>query len=120
MLRILRFVPLAVLLAGCAARPVAVVPQLTPPMAPAVLTSVLGKTAPQLVAVFGPAALDIKEAGARKFQFRSATCVLDAYLYAPAGGGEPVVTYVDARLPDGRDIDRASCVAAIAGARRGG
>ena len=36
-----------------------------------------------------------------------------------AGGGEAVVTHVDARLPDGRDMDRAACVAALTrGARR--
>jgi hypothetical protein len=39
--------------------------------------------------------------------------VLDAYLYAPRAGAEPVVTHVDARLADGRDMDRASCVAAL-------
>ena len=32
-------------------------------------------------------------------------------------GGEPVVTHIDARLPDGREMDRSSCVAAIS--RRG-
>ncbi len=39
--------------------------------------------------------------------------MLDAYLYPPAPGREPVVTHVDARLPSGEDIDRASCVAAL-------
>ena len=43
--------------------------------------------------------------------------MLDAYLYPARGGGEPIVTYVDARLPDGRDFDRASCVAALTKAR---
>jgi len=39
--------------------------------------------------------------------------VLDAYLYPPGPGREPVVTHVDARLPSGDDIDRASCIAAL-------
>jgi hypothetical protein len=62
---------------------------------------------------FGRPDLDIQEGDARKLQFASSICVLDAYLYPPTRGGEPVVTHVDARLPDGRDVDRASCVAAL-------
>jgi hypothetical protein len=31
----------------------------------------------------------------------------------PRSGAEPVVIHVDARLPDGREMDRASCVAAL-------
>ena len=30
-----------------------------------------------------------------------------------ARGGEAVTTYLDARLPNGEDIDRASCIAAL-------
>ncbi|MGF1550170.1 MAG: hypothetical protein ACFBQW_06515 [Sphingomonadaceae bacterium] len=78
------------------------------------LEGVMGATAAALAARFGPPALDIREGEARKLQFAGRACVLDAYLYPPRGGGEPVVTYVDARLPDGRDADRASCVRAIA------
>ena len=65
---------------------------------------------------FGTPALDTKEAQARRLQFRSGICVLDAYLY-PKGGGEPVVTFIDAREPDVSTIDRASCIAALT--RRG-
>jgi hypothetical protein len=54
---------------------------------------------------------------ARKLQFIGPICVLDAYLY-PKGAREAVATYVDARQPDGRDIDRASCVAALIAANR--
>ena len=39
--------------------------------------------------------------------------MLDAYLYPPAAGREPLVRYLDARLPSGDDFDRASCVAAL-------
>jgi hypothetical protein len=55
----------------------------------------------------------VREGGARKLQFSSPVCVMDAYLYPGEQGREAVVTHIDARLPDGRDIDRASCVAAL-------
>jgi len=55
----------------------------------------------------------VRELGSRRLQFSGPICILDAYLYPPAKGKEPLVTYVDARQPDGRDIDRASCVAAL-------
>lgn len=77
------------------------------------LEGVMGSNAAALSRLFGRPDLDVREGNARKLQFLSAICVLDTYLYPPARGGEAVVTYIDARLPDGRDIDRASCVAAI-------
>ncbi len=77
----------------------------------------MGKDAAQLTALFGKPDADVTEGPGRKLQFQSAICVLDAYLYGATGHGA-VVTHVDARQPDGRTIDRASCVAAIA--RRGG
>jgi hypothetical protein len=69
----------------------------------------MGRTAGAVVSRFGAPALDVREGTARKLQFSSAVCVLDLYLY-PAGGGEAVVTHIDARLPDGRGMDRASCL----------
>ncbi|HYI40705.1 MAG TPA: hypothetical protein VE053_10335 [Allosphingosinicella sp.] len=78
------------------------------------LETVLGRTARMLEAQFGKPGLDVREGPARKLQFGGAACVLDAYLYPPKGGGEPIVTHIDARLRDGRDMDRASCVAALA------
>ena len=77
------------------------------------LEGVLGRDARALVAQFGRPDLDEREGPARKLQFLSPVCVLDAYLYPSRDGGEPVVTHVDARLPDGREMDRASCVAAL-------
>ena len=77
------------------------------------LENVLGRTARMLETQFGKPALDVREGSARKLQFGGPACVLDAYLYPPKGGGEPIVTHVDARLRDGRDLDRASCVAAL-------
>jgi len=85
----------------------------SPPMRPMGLERVLGSSGRDLVALFGNPDQDVREATARRLQFAGPICILDAYLYSPAGGGEPTVTYVDARQPDGRDIDRASCVAAL-------
>ena len=83
------------------------------------LEAVIGRTAATLQSQFGRPDLDIREGPARKLQFSAPACVLDAYLYPPkAGAKEPIVTHVDARLPNGADFDRASCVAAITQARR--
>ncbi len=84
-----------------------------PPINVAGLEGVMGASQRSLITQLGPVQLDIREGPARKLQFVGPACVLDAYLYPRQTGGEPVVTYVDARLPDGRDMDRASCVAAL-------
>ena len=85
------------------------------PAAPAVgLDRVMGQTAPTLTSLFGTAALDIREGTGRKLQYRSPACVLDTYLYPPASGGEPKVTWIDTRTPTGADFDRASCIASMA------
>jgi hypothetical protein len=111
----------AALLAGCVA-PVreAAAPPVHPsalPPAPVYsnngLESVMGQNARALTALFGNPDLDVREGPARKLQFLGPACVLDAYLYPPRDGAEPVVTHIDARLLDGRDIDRSSCVAAL-------
>ena len=104
-----------VLLAACGPvpkpQPIAVAPP--PPIRTTGLERVIGQDARALVAWFGPADPDVRDANARKLQFGSAICIMDAYLYPPGRGKEPLVTYVDARQPDGRSIDRASCVAAL-------
>ena len=84
------------------------------PMRATGLERVLGQTARGLTGLFGDPDQDVREAeGARRLQFAGPICILDAYLYPPDKAREPQVTYVDARQPDGRDIDRASCVAAL-------
>ena len=85
----------------------------SPTFSVAGLEAVMGKDARALEARFGSPRLDVREGDARKLQFVGAACVLDAYLYPPGTGAEPVVTHVDARLPDGRDTDRAGCVASL-------
>ncbi len=110
---------LAALAAGCVApgarAPVA--PPVAPPPAPTYSThgleSVIGRGARAVIALFGTPDLDAREGNARKLQFLGPACVLDVYLYPPRGGGDPIATHVDARLPDGRDMDRSSCVAAL-------
>ena len=110
--------PAAASLAGCvSAEREAPAVNLPPPPTPVYsvngLESVMGQNARALVALFGTPDLDVREGPGRKLQFLGPACVLDAYLYPPEGGGDPVVRHVDARLPDGRDIDRSSCVAAL-------
>jgi hypothetical protein len=83
------------------------------PQGPAGLEGVMGRNARALVALFGDPDLDVREGDARKLQFLGPACVLDAYLYPARAGADPIVTHVDARLPDGRDMDRASCIAAL-------
>ena len=108
-----------ILLAGCVspvsdrARPAQAAQQAAPTYATGGLEGVMGQTAPILVRLLGSPDLDVREGSARKLQFLAPACVLDAYLYPRRNGDEAVVTHVDARLPDGRDMDRASCVAAL-------
>ena len=112
----MKFLPLVLLLplAACATA----VPRaetagaVSVPYASAGLERVVGANAAGLVQLFGQPDADVREGNARKLQFGSEICVLDTYLY-PKGNAEPRVTYVDARQPDGRAIDRASCVAAL-------
>jgi hypothetical protein len=75
---------------------------------------VIGATRAELLRSFGTARLDVWEGDARKLQFGGTACVLDVYLYPKSAGAEPQATYVDARRPsDGKDVDRASCIAAL-------
>jgi hypothetical protein len=73
----------------------------------------MGEDAKQLTRQFGTPRLDIREATMRKLQFANGRCILDAYLYPPAPGKDPVVTHVDARTPAGANIDPASCAATL-------
>jgi len=109
------------LLAGCVASnapspgTAAAVPV---PKGMAALTGVMGQSAAGLMSQFGQPILDVREGNARKLQFGSPICVLDAYLYPPQSGrGEPTVTYADTRQRDGSPIDQSSCAAAIRAAQ---
>ncbi|PLK27260.1 hypothetical protein [Novosphingobium sp. TH158] len=90
-----------------------------PPARPRILAApglegVIGASGGDLERQFGTARLDVLEGDARKLQFSGNACVLDVFLYPQEAGQEPHATYVEARrASDGRDVDRASCVAAL-------
>jgi hypothetical protein len=90
-------------------------PAQLPPAAPSRPANLAGQDARALTRMFGTPRLDIREMSMRKLQFANGRCVLDAYLYPPARGKEPVVTHVDARTPAGADVDPASCTMALQG-----
>ena len=73
----------------------------------------MNKTAGHLIQLFGRPQMDVAEPPARKLQFASGACILDAYLYPPQGGGEQRVTHIDTRRSDGAEVDRVSCVNAL-------
>jgi hypothetical protein len=78
------------------------------------LESVIDKNAAELTRRFGKPQLEVSEGDMRKLQFAGEPCVLDVFLYPLRPGSEPIATFVDARrASDGRDVDRAACVAAL-------
>jgi hypothetical protein len=108
----------ALTISACAATPkaakIAAPVRVSPPLVTSAgLDRVIGRNASSLIALFGNADQDVREDNSRKLQFSSGICILDAYLYVPTKGKEPLVSYVDARQPDGGTIDKASCVAAL-------
>ncbi len=114
-MKVFAVVGLAIAVTGCATTgtPAPVAPGRTVmPYTSLGLERVIGQNAAGLTRLFGQPDADVREGTARKLQFEGPICVLDAYLY-PKGAAEPLVTYLDAREPDGSTIDRASCVAAL-------
>ena len=78
------------------------------------LENVIGRDAQLLANQFGQPRLSVKEGDAVKLQFAGNACVLDIFLYPLRQGAVPTATYVDARrASDGREVDRAACVAAL-------
>jgi hypothetical protein len=74
---------------------------------------VMGRTAAQLMRDFGVPRLDVTEGPAHKLQYAGDRCVMDAYLYAPRAGAEPVVTHIDTRSPEGTDVATDACIAML-------
>ena len=101
-------VSLSLLLAACATSPRPEQPAEIPP-SPQTRGAIIGLTAEDLVRRFGTPALQIREGNSLKLQFRSAQCVLDAYLY-PAGTAPYRVTYVDTRTNALATVDQALCI----------
>ena len=109
---------LALTLSACAT-----VPTQAPPIAqqgPGPMASAYGKPhaligadAKKLTQMFGEPRLDIRDRSVRKLQFANGRCILDAYLYSSAKGKDPVVTYTDSRLPNGKDLDSVACAAML-------
>ncbi|GGD60493.1 hypothetical protein [Croceicoccus mobilis] len=77
------------------------------------LEGVIGADANALTRLFGTPRLDVWEGDARKLQFSGTRCILDVFLYPPRPGADETASWVEARRSDGRDVDRAACVAAM-------
>ena len=79
------------------------------------LEQVIGRDVAALKSRFGPPRLEVREGDAVKLQYAGGPCVLDIYLYPLRPGAAPSATHVSARrASDGQEVDRASCVAALA------
>jgi hypothetical protein len=77
------------------------------------LEGVIGASPDAVIRQFGQPRLDVREEDARKLQWSGTACILDVFFYPPPGGGQQAATYVEARRGDGREVDRAACVAAL-------
>ena len=86
----------------------------TSPIVPQERGDLIGLTASELVQRLGNPALQIREGQSLKLQFRASSCILDAYLYRPAGGqGIERVAHVDTRLRSGADTNQSACISAL-------
>ena len=108
----------ALLVTACTPTPDVPQPQAPPsrpaPAIPQPSSSLIGLTAAELVQRLGSPALQIREGQSLKLQFRSAACILDAYLYRSASGqGLERVAHIDARRRSGADMDQRLCIAAM-------
>ncbi len=107
----------AVLVAGCTPDVERPEPPSQPrpsPVIPQARGGLIGLTAAELVQQLGSPVLQIREGQSLKLQFRTAGCILDAYLYLPASGqGVQRVMHIDSRAPSGANIDQSACVTAL-------
>ena len=100
------------MLAGCATTsvpPVAAPRPVAVAVVPPSLRRVVGQSPDTATALLGVPTLDKHEGPARALQWSRPACVLDLFYYPVAGGVR--ATQAAARLPDGRDIDPAACLA---------
>jgi hypothetical protein len=107
----------ALLLAACGTAPQVAPQPVAPPPAIPERGDLIGLTSGELIQRFGAPTLQIHEGTSLKLQFRSGSCILDAYLYPPANGrGLERVTHVDTRVRSGADTDQRGCIATLQGA----
>lgn len=92
------------------ARPVATPPPIVRPVQNNLL---IGHSADALARSYGSPRIDVTEGTGRKMQFAGSSCVIDVYFYPPTAGAAPVATHVDARSPDGRDVDVDRCAQSL-------
>ncbi|WP_395622205.1 hypothetical protein [Sphingomonas daechungensis] len=106
----------ALLLSACATQPG---PEPEPasrptPTGPSVPGSLVNMTAAELIQKMGQPKLQVREGPGLKLQFKSRSCILDAYLYpSPSGGLPERVTHVDTRLSNGNDTSQQACIASL-------
>ncbi len=103
-------------LAACAPTATTAPPAMVAPPPPG-LGALIGKPAPAVITLLGPASLDRSEGPARLLQFVRPLCVFDVFLYPPTPGAVALVRTAAARRPDGSRIDPGACLALILPAR---
>jgi hypothetical protein len=75
------------------------------------MEKIIGQPVTAATALLGAPTLDRSEGRARALQFARAGCVLDIYYWPDAKAGQPVATFAEARLRDGRAQDAGACLA---------
>jgi outer membrane biogenesis lipoprotein LolB len=115
MMRSLLLLTSTLLLAACASAPrPAPVQTAAAPVEVQQRGDLIGLTGAELGAKFGAPGFQVREGPGLKLQWTTSACVLDAYLYPPAGGGGEKVAHVDTRRPgSGERTDQAACIAAL-------
>jgi hypothetical protein len=85
-----------------------------PSVTPTERGDLIGLTSAELTQRLGQPALQVREEGSLKLQFRAKSCVLDAYLYREDKADQSLrVVHVDSRDRDGRDADQRLCLVAL-------
>jgi hypothetical protein len=78
---------------------------------------VMGLSAGELRSRLGEAELTQRAADGQLWQYRSDQCVFDMVLYPDGAGGEPRVSYTEARRRDGGSIAPARCLGQVVSQR---
>ena len=97
-------------IAACAPTPPPAPPPPPPPAVPG-MEKIIGQPVSAATALLGTPTLDRSEGRARALQFARAGCVLDIYYWPDPRGAQPVATFAEARLRDGRPQEAGACLA---------